>query len=96
MYYKYYVYSDIVHTHIYMYTNTHLQAMAPTWQQRSGEYDGLTTNGIAFMRPVGTFESGVSPGEWREVTVMGNVRNMRGQRSSRIPGGAVSVKCMSQ
>lgn len=81
---------------MYMYTNTHLQAMAPTWQQRSGEYDGLTTNGIAFMRPVGTFESGVSPGEWREVTVMGNVRNMRGQRSSRIPGGAVSVNCMSQ
>ena len=41
------------------------------------------------MRPVGNFESGVSPGEWREVTVMGNVRKLRTQRSSRIPGDPV-------
>ena len=54
------------------------------------EHDGLTTNGIAFMRPTGTFESGVAPGEWREVTVMGNVRKLRAQRSSRIPGSPVS------
>lgn len=55
----------------------------------SQEHDGLTTNGIAFMRPIGTFEWGVSPGEWREVTVMGNVRKLRAQRSSRTPGEPV-------
>ncbi len=60
------------------------------WQMPSLEHDGLTTNGVAFMRPTGTFESGVCPGEWREVTVMGNVRSLREQRSSRIPGEQVS------
>ena len=64
--------------------------VAPTWQLRTGEHDGLTTNGVAFMRPVGNFESGVSPGEWQEVTVMGNTRKLRNQRSSRIPGDTVS------
>ena len=63
--------------------------MAPTWQSRSGEYDGVTTNGVAFMRPVGVFESGVSPGEWREVTVNGRVRNLREERSARTPGKEV-------
>ena len=63
--------------------------MAPTWQMPSGECDGLTTNGVAFMRPSGTFESGVNPGDWREATVMGNVRRLREQRSSRLPGQQV-------
>eukprot|EP00731_Ephydatia_muelleri_P027733 Em0019g606a len=71
------------------HSKIHLSAMAPTWSQFSGEYDGLTTNGVAFMRPTGVFESGVSPGEWREVTVMGNVRKLRAQRSSRTPGDPV-------
>ncbi|CAI8030835.1 E3 ubiquitin-protein ligase pellino homolog 2 [Geodia barretti] len=62
------------------------QSMAPSWQNRSGEYDGVTTNGVAYMRPVGVFESGVSPGEWREVTVNGHVRKMRKERSSRCTG----------
>ena len=65
--------------------------MAPSWRNRSGEYDGVTTNGVAFMRPVGVFESGVSPGEWREVTVCGNVRKMRELRSSRSPGKEVGL-----
>ena len=43
------------------------------------------------MRPVGVFESGVSPGEWREVTVNGQVRKMRKERSSRSPGVEVSI-----
>lgn len=60
------------------------------WKMPNQEHDGLTTNGIAFMRPTGTFESGVCPGEWREVTVMGNVRKLRDQRSSRDPGDSVS------
>ena len=59
------------------------------WKMPNHEHDGLTTNGIAFMRPTGTFESGVAPGEWREVTVMGNVRALREQRSARIPGNSV-------
>jgi pellino protein len=66
-----------------------LSSMAPSWQNRSGEYDGITTNGVAFMRPVGVFESGVSPGEWREVTVSGHVRRMREMRSARSPGDEI-------
>lgn len=66
-----------------------LQSIAPSWQNESGEYDGVTTNGVAFMRPVGVFESGVSPGEWREVTVNGQVRKMRALRSARSPGEEV-------
>ena len=65
--------------------------MAPSWQNRSGEYDGVTTNGVAYMRPVGVFESGVSPGEWREVTVNGHVRKMRKERSSRCTGVEVRI-----
>lgn len=66
-----------------------LSANAPMWQTVSGEHDGLTTNGVAFMRPVGIFESGVAPSEWREVSVMGNVLKLREQRSSRNPGASV-------
>ena len=44
------------------------------------------------MRPVGVFESGVNPGEWREVTVNGHVRKMREERSSRVPGEEVGGK----
>ena len=69
-----------------------LQMNAPTWANPTGEHDGLTTNGIAFMRPTGTFESGVAPGEWHEVTVMGGVRKLRRQRSSQQPGELVSVR----
>ena len=65
--------------------------MAPTWVDSvTGDTDGLTTNGIAILRPVGVFESGVEPGQWQEITVMGNIREMRPQRSSRTPGAAVS------
>ena len=68
-----------------------LQPMAPTWiDSVTGDSDGLTTNGIAILRPVGVFESGVEPGQWQEITVMGNIREMRPQRSSRTPGSAVS------
>ena len=65
--------------------------MAPTWVDSiTGDTDGLTTNGVAILRPIGAFESGVEPGEWMEVTVMGNVRKMRPERSSRIPNSPVS------
>ena len=50
------------------------------------------------MRPVGTFESGVSPSAWREVSVMGNMLKLREQRSSRNPGDEVSIvvsKCQT-
>ncbi len=64
------------------------------WQASTSDYDGLTTNGIAIMRPVGTFESGVSPSAWREVSVMGNMLKLREQRSSRNPGDEVSIHVM--
>ena len=65
--------------------------MATTWTDRLGEHDGITTNGVAIMRPVGTFEPGIFKGEWMEVTVMGQMRKMRAQRSSTTPGDPVSV-----
>lgn len=64
--------------------------MAPTWVDVTGDSDGLTTNGVAVLRPVGSFVSGVEPGEWLEVTVMGNMRKRRPERSSRIPNTPVS------
>ena len=70
------------------------QLNAPKWQMPNLEYDGLTTNGITFMRPTGTYESGVAPGKWRKVTVMGNVCKLRAKRSSKIPGSLVSLKCI--
>ena len=72
------------------------QLMAPTWcDPCTKEHDGLTTNGVALMRPVGPFDTGVCPGQWTEVTIMGNVRQMRNQRSSRIPGEAVSLSSLA-
>ena len=68
------------------------QAAAPTWSDsETGTTDALTTNGITLLRPKGVFESGVEPGEWREVTVMGNVRERRPLRSSRELGSPVSI-----
>ncbi len=64
--------------------------MAPTWIDVNGDSDGLTTNGVAILRPVGSFVSGVDPGEWLEVTVMGNIRTRRPERSSRTPNTPVS------
>ena len=64
--------------------------MAPTWVDTNGDSDGLTTNGVAILRPVGSFVAGVEPGEWLEVTVMGNMRKRRAERSSRTPNTAVS------
>ena len=72
------------------------QVNAPIWTLPTREHDGLTTNGVAFMRPTGSFESGVHPGEWREVTVMGNVCKLRPQRSSRTPGEIVSLLVVFQ
>ena len=64
--------------------------MAPTWTDAiTGTTDGLTTNGIAILRPVGVFESGVNPDQWHEITVMGNVRQMRPNRLVREPGAPV-------
>ena len=71
--------------HLYSY----IQPMAPTWIDVNGDSDGLTTNGVAILRPVGSFESGVEPGQWMEVTVMGNIRKMRPERSTRTPNSPV-------
>ena len=69
-----------------------LQTLAPTWSSgANNESDGLTTNGILLMHPSGYFEQGVTPGEWREVTVMGNIRKTRLKRSSKSPGSPVSL-----
>ncbi|XP_019850677.1 PREDICTED: pellino isoform X1 [Amphimedon queenslandica] len=70
-----------------------LSAAAPTWSDsETGATDGLTTNGVTLLRPQGVFESGVEPGEWREVTVMGNLRERRPLRSSREPGPPILME----
>ena len=69
-----------------------LQTLSPTWSSSANnESDGLTTNGILLMHPSGYFEQGVTPGEWREVTVMGSIRKTRLKRSSKSPGSPVSL-----
>ena len=73
-----------------LYQSSLLQTLAPTWlSPKSNESDGLTTNGVMFMRPSGHFEPGVASGPWREVTVMGGVRELRAKRSSKTPGAEV-------
>jgi pellino protein len=70
-----------------------LSANAPSWSDGStGSMDGLTTNGITILRPVGVFEAGVDPGQWLEVTVMGNIRQMRPSRSAREPGPSIPAE----
>jgi pellino protein len=67
-----------------------ISTIAPTWSSgATNESDGLTTNGVMLMHPSGYFEQGVSPGEWREVTVMGNIRKVRAKRSAKTPGSPI-------
>ena len=69
-----------------------LQTLSPTWSSgANNESDGLTTNGILLMHPSGYFEQGVTPGEWRVVTVMRSIRKTQLKRSSKSPGSPVSL-----
>lgn len=60
--------------------NIMLGEKASKWY-RNGEIDGLTTNGIQLMHPLGEYSSGGTPGLWREVSVGGGIYALRGTRS---------------
>ena len=66
------------------------QEKATKWQE-GREIDGLTTNGVLIMHPIGNFVDGDSkPGVWREVSVGGGVFSTRESRSAQQKGSVVS------
>ena len=66
-----------------------LQEKATKWYS-DGEIDGLTTNGILLMHPVGGFCVDSKPGIWREVSVGGGVYALRESRSTPQKSSLVS------
>lgn len=51
--------------------------------------DGLTTNGVLVMHPAGGFSEDSAPGVWREISVCGNVYELRDSRSAQQRGKLV-------
>ena len=66
-----------------------LQEKATKWYS-DGEIDGLTTNGILIMHPVGGFSPDSKPGVWREVSVGGGIYALRESRSTPQKSSLVS------
>ena len=58
-----------------------LQEKATKWYT-DGEIDGLTTNGILLMQPVGGFSADSKAGIWRETSVGGGIYALRESRST--------------
>lgn len=56
---------------------------------QDGQMDGLTTNGILVMHPRHGFSQDSKPGQWREISVCGNVFTLRETRSSQQRGRMV-------
>ncbi|XP_003738502.1 protein pellino [Galendromus occidentalis] len=67
-------------------SNIFLGENASAWQGAGGTIDGLTTNGILLMHPMGTFCKDASAGIWREVSVDGGVYGLRESRAARRAG----------
>ena len=66
---------------IILFFSVLLQEKATKWYDK-GEIDGLTTNGILVMHPVGGYSAMSKPGIWREVSVGGGVYALRESRST--------------
>ncbi|EEB13345.1 protein pellino, putative [Pediculus humanus corporis] len=70
--------------------NIFLGEKATKWQE-GREIDGLTTNGVLIMHPIGNFVDGDSkPGVWREVSVGGGVFSTRESRSAQQKGSVIA------
>lgn len=78
-------------------SNIFLGENASAWQGSGGSIDGLTTNGVLLMQPIGKFgelpsanDSGPgvagAAGVWREVSVAGGVYGLRESRAARRAG----------
>lgn len=65
------------------------QERAAKWRTSDGLMDGLTTNGVLVMHPVGEFVSKPATGVWREISVCGNVFALRETRSAQQRGKLV-------
>ncbi|KAK2160264.1 hypothetical protein LSH36_137g06016, partial [Paralvinella palmiformis] len=61
--------------------NIFLGEKATKWYT-DGEIDGVTTNGILLMHPVGGFSADSKAGIWREISVGGGVYALRESRST--------------
>ncbi|XP_025105862.1 protein pellino-like [Pomacea canaliculata] len=59
--------------------NIFLGEKAVKWYSED-DIDGLTTNGVFVMKPVGGFTPSAKPGVWREISVGGNVFSLRESR----------------
>ncbi len=65
------------------------QEKATKWKNPDGHMDGLTTNGVLVMHPVG-FPEEPKQGLWREISVCGDVYALRETRSGPIRGQLVN------
>ncbi|XP_065832666.1 E3 ubiquitin-protein ligase pellino homolog 1-like [Oscarella lobularis] len=64
-----------------------LSEQAPKWTRKSDNMiDALTTNGVMLLQPQGGFDASSEPGLWREVSVAGDVYQMRKSRADRERG----------
>jgi len=68
--------------------NISLGEKAPKWRtsETTSATDGLTTNGVLIMQPEKGFNEIVEPSTWKEVSVGGDIYNLRDSRSSQNPG----------
>lgn len=82
-------------------SNIFLGENASAWQGSGGAIDGLTTNGVLLMQPMGEFgelpaavdgSSSVAgaAGIWREVSVAGGVYGLRESRAARRAGPRIA------
>lgn len=65
--------------HVWLHTCFVKQEKAVKWYSED-DIDGLTTNGVFVMKPVGGFTPSAKPGVWREISVGGNVFSLRESR----------------
>ena len=68
-----------------------VQEKATKWYS-GGEIDGLTTNGVLIVRPVGGFSQGSKAGVWREASVGGGIYALRDSRSTPQKNSLVSTR----
>ncbi len=66
------------------------QEKATKWKNPDGHMDGLTTNGVLVMHPLG-FPEEPKQGLWREISVCGDVYALRETRSGPIRGQLVNT-----
>lgn len=82
-------------------SNIFLGENASAWQGAGGSIDGLTTNGVLLMQPMGAFgelpataesTQGVpgAAGVWREVSVAGGIYGLRESRAARRAGPRIA------